>query len=87
MQRLQGGEGSCWAGGPRGPHARRPSCPSSVVVVGADIRALMPAGTAPALASSPTSILTALHQAPGKAQPPNFTDEEETFQKLAHCPR
>lgn len=50
-------------------------------------QALMPAQTAPALASSPTSILTTLRQPPGKAWPLNFTDEEKTFQKLAHCPR
>ena len=40
MQCLRGGEGGCWAGGPRGPHARRPSCPSSVVVVGAGVPGL-----------------------------------------------
>ena len=63
------GEGGCWAGGPHGPHAHRPSCPSSVAG-GRGTRALMPACTAPALTSSPTSILTALCQPPGKAQPP-----------------
>ena len=71
----------------------RPPRPPSLLSIqcgsggGGGTRALMPAGTAPALASSPTSILTALHQPPGKARPPNFTDEEDTFQKLAHCPR
>lgn len=81
----KGGEGSCWPAVPTVPTPTVP--PVYPVWLGGGARALMPAQTAPALASSPTSILTTLRQPPGKAWPPNFTDEEKTFQKLAHCPR
>lgn len=76
------------AAGRRSPQSPRPLSLLSILCGwGGGARALMPAQTAPALASSPTSILTTLGQPPGKAWPPNFTDEEKTFQKLAHCPR